>query len=244
MPHYRSADRKTMCICKNMRLAVTIHNSADFPLTADFAAKRTLGGRRKRSFDIVFSIISIIALTPIMLLISLLILIFDGGPAIIRHERIGRGGASFSCLKFRTMIKNGEDILRAHLEENTIAQKEWEQTRKLTNDPRVTKIGKILRKTSLDELPQIFNILVGEMSFVGPRPIVYEEIKRYGSAFLDYRQTRPGLTGAWQISGRSDVTYDVRIELDRSYISNWSLWLDMKIILKTIPAVIRAKGVY
>lgn len=223
---------------------MTIHNSADYPSTTVFVAEETLGGRRKRCLDILFSIISIIALTPIMLIISLLVLILDGGPAIIRHERIGLRGASFGCLKFRTMIKNGEDVLRAHLAENINAQKEWEKTRKLTNDPRVTRIGRILRKTSLDELPQIFNILIGDMSFVGPRPIVYEEIKRYGSAFLDYRQTRPGLTGAWQISGRNDIAYDVRIELDRSYISNWSLWLDLTIILKTIPAVIRAKGVY
>ncbi len=227
-----------------MRLAVTIHNSADYQATTNDSIEETLGGRQKRSVDIIIAIISITALTPIMLLLTILILILDGGPAVISHERIGRGGSKFGCLKFRTMSKNGEDVLRAYLEENPDAQKEWAQSQKLTNDPRVTKIGRVLRKTSLDELPQIFNILIGDMSFVGPRPIVYEEIKKYGPAFLDYRKTRPGLTGAWQISGRNDIAYADRVELDKSYVSNWSLGLDMRIILKTLPAVIKAKGVY
>jgi exopolysaccharide production protein ExoY len=227
-----------------MRLTVVIHNPADIQTSAEYEIEDTLGGRSKRILDLILSLIAMALLLPFMMIIAVLIFFFDGGPAIICHERIGRKGKRFNCLKFRTMVKNGDDILRAYLNDNHDAHQEWAENRKLKNDPRITGIGRILRKTSLDELPQIINIFIGDMSVVGPRPIVYEEIKKYGSAFLDYRKTRPGLTGLWQISGRNNIAYDERIDLDQSYIKNWSFRLDLMIILKTIPAVIRAKGVY
>jgi len=177
-------------------------------------------------------------------MIAGLILVLEGGPVVIRHQRIGRGGAKFGCLKFRSMVTNGDEVLRNHLNSNKTALEEWTATRKLEDDPRVTKLGRILRKTSLDELPQLFNIFVGEMSFVGPRPIVEEEIDKYGTAFGDYARARPGLTGRWQVSGRNLTTYPDRVQLDRDYIENWSFGRDLSIILMTVPAVIKARGVY
>jgi len=213
---------------------------------ASFSGNRSkpLGGWAKRAFDIVACVCAIVVLLPLLLLVSLVIYFLDGGPVVIRHTRIGQGGERFGCCKFRTMVVNGDEVLRAHLSTNPDALEEWTLTRKLTNDPRVTQLGRILRKSSLDELPQLFNILVGEMSFVGPRPIVEEEIDRYGRAFDLYRKARPGLTGKWQISGRNDTAYSERIELDREYVVNWSFMRDLAIIVLTIPAVVRAKGVY
>jgi exopolysaccharide production protein ExoY len=207
-------------------------------------SENPLGGRSKRVFDVMASIGALMLLAPLLLVLSALIYVLDGGPVVIRHTRIGRGGARFSCLKFRTMVVNGDEVLRQHLSSNPAALEEWTKTRKLTSDPRITPLGRTLRKTSLDELPQLFNILRGDMSFVGPRPIVEEEISRYGQAFDDYRRARPGLTGHWQVSGRNDTGYDERVALDKAYVSNWSFMRDINIIVMTIPAVIKAKGVY
>ncbi len=187
---------------------------------------------------------AIILLAPLLVLISALVFVLDGGPVMIRHTRIGRGGVKFGCLKYRTMVTNGDEVLRSHLASSPEALEEWTKTRKLVSDPRVTTLGRILRKTSLDELPQILNIFSGEMSFVGPRPIVEDEIYKYGAAFNEYRRARPGLTGRWQVSGRNDTGYDERVALDQHYVSNWSFTSDIEIILLTIPAVIKAKGVY
>ncbi|MDB5543494.1 MAG: sugar transferase, partial [Hyphomicrobiales bacterium] len=205
-----------------MGLAVAIHDSTDFVTSYAGAYDGPLGGRSKRAFDLVASAAAIVVLAPLLILVSLLIYVLEGGPVVIKHTRVGQGGAKFGCLKFRSMVTNGDEVLRAHLASDPSALQEWTMTRKLTNDPRITTIGRVLRKTSLDELPQLFNIFAGEMSFVGPRPIVEEEIQKYGHAYNAYRMARPGLTGCWQVSGRNDTGYDERVALDEQYVSNWS----------------------
>ncbi|HBX9503913.1 TPA: UDP-phosphate galactose phosphotransferase, partial [Klebsiella pneumoniae] len=156
----------------------------------------------------------------------------DGGPAIYGHERIGKGGKSFKCLKFRSMIINSKEVLEELLAKDEDARREWESTFKLKNDPRITKIGAFLRRTSLDELPQLFNVLKGEMSLVGPRPIITAELVRYNEEVDYYLLSKPGMTGLWQVSGRSDVDYETRVYLDAWYVKNWSMWNDIAILFK------------
>lgn len=227
-----------------MGLAVAIHDTTELVTPYAKGSDCPLGGRTKRAFDLIASVAAIVVLAPLLILICLLIYVTDGGPAVIRHVRIGQGGAKFACFKFRSMVTNGDEVLRAHLASDPDALEEWTKTRKLTADPRITALGRVLRKTSLDELPQLFNIFAGDMSFVGPRPIVEEEIHKYGSAFSEYSRARPGLTGCWQVSGRNDTGYDERVALDQHYVGNWSFTRDLQIIFRTIPAVIKAKGVY
>ncbi|GJE62694.1 UDP-glucose:undecaprenyl-phosphate glucose-1-phosphate transferase [Methylobacterium trifolii] len=164
------------------------------------------------------------------------------GPVLFRHSRIGLNGQRFDCLKFRTMHVDGHAVLEKHLAENVCARAEWERTQKLRDDPRVTALGKVLRKSSVDELPQLINILRGEMSVVGPRPIVQAEIVRYGTHIHDYCSVRPGLTGLWQVSGRSDVDYAQRVAFDCEYVLRRSFLLDLAIILRTLPVVFAARG--
>jgi exopolysaccharide production protein ExoY len=203
-----------------------------------------IGGVLKRSFDIVGSLAGLVLLSPLFLMVALLVKLSDNGPIFYGHKRIGRGGRIFSCLKFRTMVPEGERVLAAYLAANPEANAEWIATRKLKNDPRVTRVGQVLRKLSLDELPQILNILQGDMSLVGPRPVVRDELEIYGSAAVYYLKSRPGLTGLWQVSGRNDVSYDTRVAFDRHYVENWSLFGDIRIIFKTVPAVWMSRGSY
>lgn len=160
------------------------------------------------------------------------------------HNRLGRNGKIFPCLKFRSMVMGGDKILQEYLENNPEAAEEWKATQKLVNDPRVTRIGKFLRSTSIDELPQLINVLRGDMSLVGPRPIVRDEIAHYSHDIDYYYRVRPGVTGLWQVSGRSDTTYAQRVQLDSWYVRNWSFWHDIVIILKTFPAVLKGSGAY
>lgn len=166
----------------------------------------------------------------------------DGGPGFYGHPRIGRNGKTFGCLKFRTMVTNSAEALEQHLANNPAAAAEWEASRKLTHDPRITPIGRFLRKTSLDELPQLLNVLRREMSLVGPRPVVQDELKYYGDRVRYYKAVRPGITGLWQISGRSDTTYEQRVSLDTEYVLKWNLLLDLYILACTLPAVLTQKG--
>ena len=204
-----------------------------------------LGGWLKRCFDLACASSALIVFSPIFLMIAALIKVSDGGPVFYRHQRIGCRSRPFSCFKFRTMVVDGGDeaFLR-YLRISPEAAREWSEARKLKSDPRVTAVGAVLRELSLDELPQLINIVRGEMSIVGPRPIVSDEIEMYGPHASFYLRARPGLTGAWQVSGRSDVSYDQRVALDRAYVENWSLWVDIVNILKTVPAVLTAKGTY
>lgn len=199
----------------------------------------------KRIVDIFFSLSVIILFSPLYILIALLIRIISKGNVIYYQTRIGRGGKTFRCYKFRTMYHNADEILKEILDSDDVKRKEWETSHKLKNDPRVTSIGAFLRKTSLDELPQFWNVLKGDLSVVGPRPVVNEEIVRhFGYRAQKIFTIRPGITGIWQISGRSNTTYSERIALDEYYVENRTLFMDFKIIALTIPSIITKKGAY
>lgn len=197
----------------------------------------------KRVFDITGSLAIIVILSPALIYISRKVK-KDGGPAIYGHERIGKGGKPFKCLKFRSMVVNSKEVLEQVLASDTEARAEWDATFKLKNDPRITKIGHFLRRTSLDELPQLFNVLRGEMSLVGPRPIITAELERYNDEVDYYLLSKPGMTGLWQVSGRSDVDYETRVYLDAWYVKNWSMWNDIAILFKTIGVVLKRDGAY
>jgi len=168
----------------------------------------------------------------------------DGGPAIFAHTRVGQYGREFACFKFRTMCMDAEEQLRILLASDPAVRDEWERDFKLRNDPRITKIGQFLRKTSLDELPQIFNVIRGEMSLVGPRPVIQAELAQYKEDVDYFLMVRPGITGLWQVSGRNELAYDTRVYLDTWYVKNWSLWYDIAILFKTIKVVLERKGAY
>jgi exopolysaccharide production protein ExoY len=207
-------------------------------------ARSVVGGIPKRWFDISAAITVIIFLLPLFCLIALAIKLSGPGPVLYRHRRIGTNGTAFDCLKFRTMVVNADEVLQRHLTANRDAACEWERERKLKTDPRVTPLGLSLRKTSLDELPQLINILKGEMSFVGPRPIVAAEVPKYADCIAHYFRARPGLTGLWQVSGRNDVDYATRVSLDCHYVENWSFWRDLAIIVITFRVVATSRGCY
>jgi len=210
----------------------------------DSQSSSPLGGTVKRIIDLVAASCALIPFLPLFTLVAVLIFFLEGAPVFYRHPRIGYARRQFLCLKFRTMVTNGDEVLTQHLQSSLLAAQEWAETRKLKNDPRVTPIGSILRKLSLDELPQLINVLRGDMSIVGPRPIVAEEVSMYGLDARYYFLARPGLTGPWQIGGRSDETYKDRVALDRAYVENWSLRKDIGIIINTLPAVLNSKGSY
>ncbi|RYB07955.1 sugar transferase [Lichenibacterium ramalinae] len=207
------------------------------------ATAREPSERLKRSFDVAAAAAMFLMFLPLFGLICF-ILLTQGRPLMIRHRRVGRGGATFPCLKFRTMVVDSDAVLQRHLASDPAAREEWEASRKLKNDPRVTALGRVLRKTSIDELPQLLNVLRGEMSLVGPRPIVPAEVIHYGIHIERYHEVRPGLTGAWQISGRSDVSYEQRVALDCAYVAERSFRRDLGILVKTVPAVLKSKGSY
>lgn len=198
----------------------------------------------KRALDIVASSAALLFLSPLLLLISIAVMA-DGGPAVFGHQRVGRNGRSFRCLKFRSMVPNAGEVLEKLLKEDPEAARLWAATRKLPRDPRITRIGRFLRATSLDELPQLLNVLRGEMSLVGPRPVVQEELtEHYGVAAVSYLAVRPGITGLWQVSGRSDTSYAERVALDCRYVREFSFWGDLRILLRTVPAVLAGRGAY
>lgn len=196
----------------------------------------------KRVFDIVVAGIGTIAISPILLLIACSIKLTSPGPAFYAHRRIGRNGVHFNCYKFRSMVTDSDAKLKEYLSKNPEARKEWEENHKLKHDPRVTKIGALLRKTSLDELPQLFNVIKGEMSLVGPRPIVDEEVVKYDVYFSDYALVRPGMTGLWQTGGRSDTSYSRRVRMDAWYVRNWNVWLDISLLVKTVRVVFSSRS--
>lgn len=205
-------------------------------------SSRALGGLGKRALDIAIAISAIAAILPLMVVVWLIIRCSSGQPAIFVQQRVGLGGKTFPCLKFRTMCVNSGAVLEQYLASRSEAAVEWQATQKLRDDPRVTRIGRILRKTSIDELPQLFNVLCGDMSCVGPRPILAEELQRYGGHASSYLRTRPGLTGMWQVSGRSKLSYDERVALDDHYVAHWSMLLDVKILLKTVVVLAKFDG--
>jgi len=197
----------------------------------------------KSLFDQIVAATLIVLFSPLLVGLTFLVR-RDGGPALFRHRRVGAGGRMFDCIKFRTMVVDADQQLRHVLETDPRAAAEWAADRKLTQDPRVTRIGLFLRRSSLDELPQLINVLRGEMSLVGPRPIVTAEVERYGCDIDYYYAAKPGLTGLWQVSGRNDTGYACRISLDVWYVRNWALWHDVAILFKTIPAVFLRRGAH
>lgn len=198
----------------------------------------------KRGLDLVAVVVGGLLASPILLSIALAIVVDSRGPAIFGHERIGRDGRRFKTWKFRTMTRDAQERLQELLARDPVAREEWERSQKLQDDPRVTRVGRFLRKYSLDELPQLWNVLSGEMSLVGPRPIVEDEVAKYDTDFDLYAQVRPGMTGYWQVSGRSDTSYAYRVDLDSYYVRNWSVWLDLLIMLRTVQVVLTGRGAY
>jgi len=199
---------------------------------------------QKRVVDITLAISGILLLAPLLIICFLATIATSRGPAIFRHRRVGFNGKHFDCYKFRTMVTDAPERLRKLLESDPAAAAEWTANRKLRNDPRVTAIGAILRKSSLDELPQLFNVLKGDMSIVGPRPVTDDELERYSTAIGAYLACRPGITGLWQVSGRSTTTYDKRVACDAFYARNWSMTLDAKILIVTIPSLLASDSAY
>ena len=205
---------------------------------------RPLNRYLKAALDYLLTIVGTILILPLLLFIAVWIYLDAPGPVIFRHMRVGKDGKLFPCYKFRSMYINSQEKLNEILAENSAMRQEWERDFKLKNDPRITKSGAFLRKTSLDELPQIFNVLRGDMSLVGPRPVVQEELARYGEFVQDYLMVKPGITGMWQVNGRSDTTYDERVQMDVWYVRNWSVWLDVMLLWRTIKAVFKCEGAY
>ncbi len=197
-----------------------------------------------RVVDRVLASLLLIFFLPLMLAVALLVAVTDRGPVIFGHVRVGRNGRPFRCLKFRSMVVDAEAKLQALLASDPALQAAWDRDHKLPRDPRITAIGRFLRASSLDELPQLINVLKGEMSLVGPRPISSSEVPRYGRYIVDYYHTTPGLTGLWQISGRNDVSYRRRVALDVAFSRSQSLSLYLRILVMTVPAVLLARGSY
>jgi undecaprenyl-phosphate galactose phosphotransferase len=168
----------------------------------------------------------------------------EGGSVFFSHSRVGKNGKRFNCYKFRSMVPNADQALKNLLESNPVLQAQWHKEHKLKDDPRISPVGAFLRRTSMDELPQLFNVLKSEMSLVGPRPILEEELEKYGLEKSYYLMVRPGMTGLWQVSGRNDVDYDTRVYLDAWYVKNWSLWYDLAILSKTFKVVLWRRGAY
>jgi exopolysaccharide production protein ExoY len=214
-----------------------MHTSA--PLTTLSLGPATLPDRPLAR---VCALVILVLSSPLLLLIAFLVWLDGGGPVVFAHYRIGRNGRPFRCYKFRTMVQNADLVLRELLARDARLRAQWERDQKLRHDPRITRIGHFLRRTSLDELPQLYNILRGEMAFVGPRPIVVQELRRYGVWKRHYLSVRPGLTGLWQVSGRNDVSYDQRVALDRDYVEHRSWLLDTLIVARTFKVIAKRDG--
>ncbi len=206
---------------------------------ADMEIKGKIYRGFKRITDIVLGCVGLIILLPVFLIIGICIKIDSKGPVIFAHKRIGKNGKKFNMYKFRSMYENAEEMIENFSEEQ---KREYQENFKLENDPRITKVGKLLRKTSLDELPQIVNIIKGDLSIIGPRPIVDEELEKYGENKEKFLSITPGLTGYWQANGRSNTTYEERMQMELYYIDNQSLLLDIKIFFKTIVSVLKKEG--
>lgn len=229
---------------------VSIPSQSDIPLFARWMRPDVLQSHAsllslalKRCVDLILSAILLLFLAPLLPVLALVVRL-DGGPAFYRHTRVGCDNLPFGCLKFRTMAASADKMLAQHLAANPVAAAEWASNRKLTKDPRITRVGAILRSTSLDELPQLINVMRGEMSLVGPRPVVQEELEEhYGVAGRSaYAAVRPGITGLWQVSGRNGTSYQERVRMDVDYAATRSFLLDLKILLRTIPAVLSRRG--
>ena len=221
-------------------------NPPSLPAEGQGLRERGLAQRfLKRTFDIAFVLVFVAAFWWLFVIVAIGIKLSGPGDLVFGHARIGRHGQRFDCLKFRSMVCNASDVLQDLLDQDPAAKAEWESNFKLKNDPRVTPFGNFIRRTSLDELPQLWNILKGEMSVVGPRPVMRKElVMHYGSTRRHYLSVRPGLTGPWQVNGRNDTSYEERVRIDRDYVLNWTLRGDLKIVFQTVAVVLAGKGAY
>jgi exopolysaccharide production protein ExoY len=201
-----------------------------------------VGGRAKRVFDIVVASLFTLVTIPLFIVIAMILKVTGPGPIICKKVRVGLGGRRFTCFKFRTMVVDSENIRQALLDDDPGAPAKWQQNQIFINDPRVARVGQILRESSLDELPALINVLRGEMSLIGPRPIAPSEMLRYGENIGSYVLARPGLTGAWQMTDQNDSSYDKLVELDANYVSNWRFSTDLTILMRTMGAVIDREG--
>lgn len=248
MSYIMSSYRYTTTVSKNQTFFTNTQQLKDIGGIIGFSSIHNLTFKRnlfvKRCIDVIAILIVLPIILPIMILLGFLTKITSKGPIFYGHKRVGQNGKEIKCWKFRSMCINSQEILEKILATDPVRRAEWEKDRKFLDDPRVTKFGKFLRKTSLDELPQLFNIFIGQMSLVGPRPVTEPELVKYGE-YKDYvLSVSPGLTGMWQVSGRSDTGYEERISFDTYYIQNWSIWLDIWILIKTVWVVLKGKGAY
>ncbi|APZ52870.1 sugar transferase [Salipiger abyssi] len=216
-------------------------NLEPYEIAAGVKSERFYHGFAKRPFDLFLAALMLPILVPVIALLYVAVRL-EGGPGFFGHHRVGRNGQVFRCWKIRTMVPDAKERLEHLLANDPQARAEWESDRKLRNDPRVTRLGAFLRKSSLDELPQIWNVLKGEMSLIGPRPVTAPELERYGGHKWIYQSMRPGITGLWQVSGRNEVSYDERVQLDANYFRELSLVSDVRILLQTVGAVLNRTG--
>lgn len=240
--------RYTITTSKNQDAFTSTMNIRDIGGIIGFSATHNLTRKGylffKKLLDLLIILIFLPILLPVMLILAILVKLTSRGPIFYGHKRVGKNGKIIKCWKFRSMVTNSQEMLEHILATDPVRAAEWEKDRKFVDDPRVTKFGKFLRKTSLDELPQLFNIIAGQMSFVGPRPVTESELEKYGDCADYVLSVTPGLSGMWQISGRSDTGYEERIMFDTYYIQNWSIWLDIWILIKTVWVVVKGKGAY
>jgi Undecaprenyl-phosphate galactose phosphotransferase WbaP len=221
------------------------HCVGDIPaLRVDVRLNMPLHSMIKRAMDLTLLTLASVVVLPLMALLAIQVRRSSPGSVFYGQERLGRGGRKFKAWKFRSMVHNADKALEQYLAEHPELQAEWQRDHKLKNDPRITEIGRFLRKTSLDELPQLWNVLRGEMSLVGPRPIVQAEVPKYSHCYSLYTRVRPGMTGLWQVSGRNNTTYETRIGLDARYVRNWSVWLDIYLLARTVKTLLKCEGAY
>ncbi len=247
LDEHLSSDSRSSIVVTTVDTPYTWGQSVPRPgVAAKFSAPAACFRYRiiKRVMDVVLVLLALPVLLPLVGMVSLLVKMTSPGPIFFSHRRIRQNGAFFSMWKFRTMCVDSTAILEQHLKQHPEARAEWLATQKLRIDPRITPIGTFLRKCSLDELPQIWNVFTGTMSLVGPRPIVASEVEKYAGSFTSYCRVKPGLTGLWQVSGRSKLTYDARVALDCEYVREWSLTRDLVILSKTFSAVVKQNGAY
>ncbi|MEI9915745.1 MAG: sugar transferase [Methylovirgula sp.] len=216
--------------------------NAEYTFGSPGTEKGSIDQVAKRLFDVSVATTALILLGPLLLMLAFAVLCLEGRPIIYRHRRLTVERKAFDCLKFRSMVADAESKLQHHLSQNPVAASEWAESQKLSGDPRITRFGAFLRSSSLDELPQLINIIRGDMSLVGPRPIVADELTKYGDHADECLSVRPGLTGLWQVSGRSDCAYADRVRLDVDYVQNWSFSKDLVIFVKTFGVVLSRKG--
>jgi lipopolysaccharide/colanic/teichoic acid biosynthesis glycosyltransferase len=242
---YQSPESRTAAIEGSYSYAESVDHSTERSQRANGAPSEFFRYRViKRCCDVFLVLISMPVMLLILVAVAVVVKLSSPGPVFYSHRRIRKGGAFFSMWKFRTMCVNSAEVLEDHLARNPDAQAEWNKTHKLRRDPRITPLGAFLRRYSLDELPQLWNVLMGQMSLVGPRPIVAAEVEKYGDCFDCYCRVKPGLTGLWQVSGRSELSYDERVALDCQYVERWSLSKDFVILLRTFSSVVNQDGAF